>query len=162
MSLVRAIARKLPKGYRTRLKSGKMFGEAVLTRTNIYANLIQNLLDSGVDIHYISNITGHGIRKIMRARRNFSYILDSIFKPQEIFSFIQENAKLSDYEMYQTFNMSMDYAIFLPEKDISKAQDLIRKNRFKSINAGFVEQGKRQVIIESKNLIYSGSTLNLR
>lgn len=98
----------------------------------------------------------------MRARRNFSYTIDNIFKPQEIFLFIQEKAKLSDYEIYQTFNMGMDYAIFLPEKDISKAQDLIRKNRFKSINAGFVEHGKRQVIIKPKNLIYSGSTLDLR
>ena len=32
----------------------------------------QDLLDSEIDIHYISNITGHGLRKIMRARSNFT------------------------------------------------------------------------------------------
>lgn len=162
ISLVRAVADKLPKGYSTRLKNGKIYGEAVLTKTNIYTRLIQSLLDSGIAIHYISNITGHGIRKIMRARKNYSYILESIFNPQEIFSFIQEKANLSDYEMYQTFNMGMDYAIFLAERDVLKAQNLIEKSGFKSIDAGFVEKGKRQVIIKPKNLIYPGSTLDLR
>ena len=162
LSLARAIASKLPKGYATKLSNNKMYGEALLTKTNIYAKLIQDLLDSKIDIHYISNITGHGLRKIMRARSNFTYVIEKIFKPQEVFSFIQKSANLPDVEMYQTFNMGMDYAIFLLDKDVRKAQTMIRRAGFNSIDAGYVEKGERQIIIKSKNLVFKGETLDLR
>jgi len=162
ISLTRAIAKKLPKGYATKLPSGKMYGETLLTKTNIYAILIQDLLNSGINIHYISNITGHGLRKIMRAKQNFTYVIEKIFDPQEIFLFIQKHANLSDEEMYGTYNMGMDYAIFLPEKDVSKAQKIIAKNKFKSINAGYIKKGERQIIIKPKNIIFRGKTLDLR
>lgn len=162
ISLTRAIAKRLPKGYATKLPSGKMYGEALLTKTNIYAKLIQDLLKAKIDIHYISNITGHGLRKIMRARQNYTYVLEKIFEPQEVFLFIQKRANLDDYEMYQTYNMGMDYAIFLPEKNIEKAQEIVKKNKFKSLDAGYVKKGERQVIIKPKNLVYKGETLDLR
>jgi len=58
--------------------------------------------------------------------------------------------------------MGMDYALFIPEKDIEKAQRIITKNKFQSINAGYVKKGKRQVIIKPKNIIFKGETLDLR
>lgn len=162
ISLTRAIAKKLPKGYATKLSNKKMYGEALLTKTNIYAKLVQDLLKAKIDIHYISNITGHGLRKIMRARQNYTYVIEKIFRPQKIFLFIQKHANLDDYEMYQTFNMGQDYAIFLPEKDLVKAQNIIKKHKFQSIDAGYVERGERQVIIKPKNLVFKGETLDLR
>lgn len=162
ISLTRAIAKKLPKGYGTQLPSGKIYGEALLTKTNIYAKLVQDLLKANIGIHYISNITGHGLRKVMRARPSFTYIIEEIFDPQEIFLFIQKHANLSDEEMYGTYNMGMDYALFLPEKDMKKAQKIITKNGFQSLDAGVVKKGEKQVIITPKNLIYKGSTLSLR
>lgn len=162
LSLAREIAKKLPKGYATKLSNGKIYGEALLTKTNIYAKLVEDLLKNKIDIHYISNITGHGLRKIMRARSNFTYIIEKIFDPQEVFLFIQKHANLSDFEMYQTFNMGMDYAIFVPQKDILKAQKIIIKNKFQSINAGYIDKGKRQVIIKPKNIIFKSETLDLR
>jgi len=162
ISLTRVLAKKLPKGYRENLPNGTLFGDAILTKTNIYAQLIQDLLDHRINIHYISNITGHGLRKIMRAKQNFTYVIEKIFDPQEIFLFIQKHANLNDYEMYQTYNMGQDYALFIPEKDVQKAQKIITKNKFQSINAGYVEKGKRQVIIKPKNIIYKSETLNLR
>lgn len=162
ISLTRAIANKLPKGYATKLKDGSTYGEALLQKSNIYAKLINDLLDAAIDIHYISNITGHGLRKIMRARPHFTYILEKILEPQEIFKFIQKHAGLSDYEMYDTYNMGMDYAIFLPEKDVKKAQAIVKKNKFESINAGYVESGKRQVIIKPTNIIFTDERLKVR
>ena len=162
LSLARAIAEKLPRGYATRLANGKMYGEALLAKANIYAKLVQDLFAAGIDIHYTSNITGHGLRKIMRARQSYTYVIEKMFKPQEVFSFIQKHGKLSDYEMYQTFNMGQDYAIFLPAKHVKKAQSIIKKNKFASLDAGYVKKGRKQVIIEPKNLIYKGETLDLR
>lgn len=162
ISLTRAIAKKLPYGYGTKLPNGQLYGEALLTKTNIYARLIQELLKANIDIHYISNITGHGLRKIMRARPNFTYLIEKIFDPQEVFLFIQKQANLSDEKMYGTYNMGMDYALFLPEKDVKETQKIIIKNGFESLDAGIVQKGEKQVIIEPKNLVYKGATLDLR
>jgi len=162
LSLARAVAKKLPKRYVTKLKNGKTYGEEILKKTNIYAKLIQDLLNAGIDIHYLSNITGHGLRKIMRARQNYSYVIEKIFNPQEIFLFIQKHANLSDEEMYGTYNMGQDYAIFLAEKDVKKAQEIIKKNKFQSLNAGYVEKGEKQVVIKPKNITFKGDRLDLR
>ena len=162
ISLARTIAKKLPKGYATKLKNGKMFGEEILKKSNVYAKLIQNLLDKNIDIHYIANITGHGLRKLMRARFDFTYVINKIFEPQEIFLFIQKHAGLSDYEIYGTYNMGQDFAIFVPKKEVQKTLDIIKKNKFKGIEAGFLEKGKKQVIVNPKNIIYSGDRLDLR
>ncbi|QQG44456.1 MAG: phosphoribosylformylglycinamidine cyclo-ligase [Candidatus Roizmanbacteria bacterium] len=162
ISLTRAIAKKLPNGYATKMPSGKMYGEGLLTKSNIYAKLIQDLLDAKIDIHYISNITGHGMRKIMRARKNFTYVIEKIFGPQEVFLFIQKHAGLNEEEMYGIYNMGMDYAIFMPEKYMKKAQSIVKKNKFESIDAGYIEEGKRQVIIKPKNITFKSETLDLR
>jgi len=162
ISLTRAIAKRLPKGYAAKLANGKMYGEALLTKSNIYAKLIQDLLDAKINIHYISNITGHGLRKIMRAKENFTYIIEKMIDPQEVFYFIQKQANLFDEEMYGTYNMGMDYAIFLSEKDVEKTQKIIINNGFQSINAGYIQKGERQVIIKPKKIIFKSETLNLR
>ncbi len=162
LSLARAIAKKLKKGYASKLPNSKLYGEAILTKTNIYAKLIQDLLSAGINIHYISNITGHGLRKVMRARGNFTYVIEKIYKPQEVFLFIQKHAKLSDEEIYGTYNMGQDYAIFITKKDVKRAQTIINKNKFQSINAGYIEKGPRQVIIKPKNIIFKSESLDLR
>ncbi len=162
ISLTRALAKRLPKGYATKLKNGTYYGEALLTKSNIYAKLIQDLLKADIDIHYISNITGHGMRKIMRARGKFTYIIEKIFDPQEIFLFIQKHANTDDYEIYQTYNMGQDYAIFIPQKHMKKALQIVKKNKFKGLDAGYIEKGEKQVIIKPKNIVYKGATLDLR
>ncbi len=161
ISLARAIAKKLSKGYATKLESGSLYGEAILTKSNIYAKVINKLLDENIDIHYISFISGHGLRKIMRSRSNFTYIVEKIFPPQEIFLFIQKHANINDYEMYQTYNMGQDYALVLPKDDVKKAIEIIKENGFESIDAGYVEKGDRKVAIKPKNIIFEGRTLEL-
>lgn len=161
-SLVRAVAKNLPKGYATLLPNGKMFGEEALSKSNIYARLILALQKANIDIHYISNITGHGLRKIMRARPEFTYVIQNIVNPPNLFTFIQEHANLSDYEIYATLNMGMDYAIFIPEKHLPLALSIIKLCGFSAIHAGHIENGKKRVIIEPKNLIFEANTLGVR
>ncbi len=162
ISLARAISKKLPEGYATKLPDNIMFGEALLTKTNIYANVIQDLLDNEVDIHYISNITGHGLRKVMRALQNFVYTIEEVYPVPELFLFIQKHANLSDEEMYGTYNMGQDYALFLPNEDVKKAQEIIKKNGFESLDAGYLEEGERQIVIKPRNITFGGETLDLR
>ncbi len=162
LSLARAIAKKIEQGFATRLPSGKLYAEAILTKTNIYANVVQKLLDAEINLHYIVNITGHGLRKIMRARQDFTYIIEKMFEPQPIFHFIQKHANLDDKEMYQTYNMGMDYALFLPQSQVKRALATIKKHKFNAIDAGYVEKGKRRVVIVPKNITYEADSLDLR
>lgn len=162
LTLARALAQKLPAGYATKLADGTLYGESLLTPTNIYVRLVKDLFEGGIDIHYMVNTTGHGWRKLMRANRNFTYLITQIPPTPPIFQFIQENSGNSDSEMYATFNMGAGFAIFLPPSEAEKAQEIAKKNNFKSWNAGFVEKGERQVIIKPKNITFKGETLNLR
>ena len=162
VSLARAVAKHLPKGYATKLPSGKVYGKALLAKTNIYAKAVQDLLDSNVDVHYISNITGHGLRKIMRAKKPFTYVIERIFSPQEIFTFIQDEANISDKEMYKTFNMGSDYAIFVPKKDVDKVRKILAKDGFESLEAGYIKKGVRKVILKPIGITFKGSSLDLR
>ena len=98
----------------------------------------------------------------MRARQNCTYLIEKLFEPQEVFKFIQKHANLTDYEAYETYNMGQDYAIFLAPKDVNKAQQIIKKNGFESLDAGYLEKGPRQVIIKPKKITFSAKTLDLR
>ena len=98
----------------------------------------------------------------MRARGKFTYVIEKLFEAQELFLFIKKYAGLTDYEMYDEYNMGQDYAIFLPAGDVEKAQEIVIKNGFESLDAGFIEAGERKVVIQPKNITFEGETLNLR
>lgn len=162
LTLARSIAKKLKKGFATKLPSGQMYGEALLTKSNIYASLISSLQDASIDLHYIVNITGHGLRKLMRADQPFSYELEHLFEPQEVFTFMQDAGRTSDKELYATFNMGQDYALFLPSSQVKETLHIIRKHRFTGMDAGMIKRGKKQVILQEKNLLYAQDTLSIR
>lgn len=162
LTLARSIAEKLPQGYATKISDGSMYGEALLKPTHIYAKLIEDLLYKKIDIHYISNITGHGWRKIMRAKQEFTYQIEEIPKPQPVFDFIQEQSQSGDSEMYGNFNMGAGYAIFVPSELAKLTQQITKDNGFNSTIAGTVENGPKQVIIKPKNITFDSDTLQVR
>jgi phosphoribosylformylglycinamidine cyclo-ligase len=162
LSLARAIAKRLSKGYETIISGNTTFGEALLQKTNIYASLLEDLRNNDIDLHYASNITGHGLRKIMRGRGNFSYIIDQLYDTPELFSFMTRHAGISEEEAYGTWNMGQDYSLFLPKTDVKKALDIIKKSQFEGLLAGHIITGKRQVTLTQKNICFSSDALDLR
>lgn len=162
LTLTRALASKLPEGYATKLSDGSTFGENLLTPTHIYVQLVKELFDTVVDIHYMINITGHGFRKLMRANINLSYLITQIPPIPPIFEFIQEHSGNSDEEMYGIFNMGAGFAIIVPYDQVERVQEVATKNNLKSWNAGVVQEGEKQVIIKPKNITFKGKALNLR
>lgn len=161
-SLVRRIAKDLPDGFATKLPNGNYFGEEVLVPTYIYAKVVEALFDNDVDIHYLVNITGHGWKKLMRANRDLTYLITQIPPTPPIFEFIQEKGNLSDFEMYETFNVGAGFAIIINPADEQKALDIINQNGFQAWIGGRVEKGMRQVVIKPKNITFEAETLDLR
>ncbi len=72
-SLARLVAARLPHGYATALPSGRLLGEALLDPSVMYVPLVQALLESDLKISYLSHVTGHGLLKLMRPSRSFTY-----------------------------------------------------------------------------------------
>ena len=162
LTLARKIGDELPEGYGTKLSDGRMYGEALLTPTPIYVPVVRALQQASIDIHYMVNITGHGWRKLMRATKDFSYVIESVPEVPTEFLFIQEQAKISDQEMYGNFNMGAGYAIYVAESDAEKVVATAAEQGFKAIIAGRVETGPKQVVIQPKNIVFSGDTLEVR
>ena len=163
LTLARTIADQLPNGYATRLSDGTYYGDALLQPTPVYTPLIHQLFEAGIDIHYMSNITGHGWRKLMRADKELSYIIDAIPRHQPVFDFIQEQSHNDDAEMYGNFNMGAGFVLFVNKEHVYAALQVAAQHGVLAMCAGRVEAGPKQVIIEPKNgLTFSGSSLAVR
>ncbi|HEX2492710.1 MAG TPA: AIR synthase related protein, partial [Steroidobacter sp.] len=155
LTLARAIAARAPDGYLTPLHDGRPYGEALLDPTHIYVGVIEDCLSRGVDIHYAVNITGHGWRKLMRARGPFAYVIDRVPAPHPVFEFMQAQGNLDDREAYGNLNMGAGFAIYVPEKDVSLVLEVAGAFPFKALLAGHVEKSAtRRVVIKPKGLEY--------
>lgn len=153
----------LAKGYEAELSDGNTYGESLLAPTHIYAGLTEDLYDAGVDIHYMVNVTGHGWRKLMRADRELTYVIDRVPKPQPVFQFIQEKSGNDDREMYGNFNMNAGFAIMAPLKDVGLIREIARdQHNMRSIHAGYVEEGPKRVVIRPKDIIFEEKSLSVR
>jgi phosphoribosylformylglycinamidine cyclo-ligase len=162
ISLVRDIASRLQDGYLTRLDDGSELGATVLRPTHIYAELVASLLAADVEIHYLSNITGHGWRKLMRATEELSYVMSSLPPVAEVFRFISQQARNDLGEMYGNYNMGAGYAVFVPKGQAEQVRAVAAHCGFQSWLGGQVEKGPRQVVIEPLGIVFTGDTLGVR
>jgi phosphoribosylformylglycinamidine cyclo-ligase len=162
LTLARQIALKVPDGYATKLSDGVMYGESLLRPTHLYSQLVQDIFAAGCEIHYMVNITGHGWRKLMRATKDFEYVLDEVPAPQPLFEFIQEHSGNDLTEMYGNFNMGAGFAIYLPKEHVSAAEKAAKKLGLKTWDAGVVKAGKKQVVIKPHKITFDGSSLEVR
>src|SRR3989344_5112635 len=136
LTLARKIAEKLKKGYATKMPNGKMYGEALLQPTIIYARLIDAIFSSGVNIHYMTNITGHGWRKIMRNNKKLTYRIKNIPPVPAVLNFIIENGPIDIKEDYGNLNMGAGFAMFVSQKDVDKVITIAKNNKIHAYHAG--------------------------
>lgn len=153
LTLARKIVEKLPQGYFTFLGK-KTVGEELLKETRIYVRPILEMIDKKVEIHYLSNVTGGGFRKIMRAKKRFSYVIDKLPRKKKIFKFLQEKGKVSDKEAYQTWNMGVGFVVFAPKKEEGKIEKICKKHKIGFYKLGRVEKGDKKVVIKPLGICY--------
>ena len=90
----------------------KSIGEVLLTPTQIYVKEIIALL-SKVSVHGLAHITGSGLRNLPRLKSSIKFVITDPIRPQPVFSFIQKEGNIDNYEMYKTFNMGMGFGLGL-------------------------------------------------
>ncbi len=162
ITFVRKLAENNPEIYKELLPNGNTFGEALLTPTHLYVNLVKELLKSDLDIHYMVNITGHGWRKLMRSTKSFKYEIDFVPDVPDEFNFMQQKSNATDQEMYGNFNMGAGFAIYVPENAVNQVIETASQMNLKAWRAGTVKEGSKQVTIKSKNITYSEESLEVR
>lgn len=145
---LRALAKKLPRGYRTKLPSGQQYWEAINEPGHLYTPLVQNILKAGIQPSNIEPITGHGLQKLMRPKQNFRYVIERMLPVPEIFQFVEKHGKLSTKEMLCIFNYGIGLAIFVHKKnEAEKILQIAKRHRLKAVIAGRVEKSIRREII---------------
>ncbi|MCW3997373.1 MAG: phosphoribosylformylglycinamidine cyclo-ligase [Candidatus Bathyarchaeota archaeon] len=134
--------------------------QEVLEPTKIYVKTILEL-NKEVKIKAAVHITGNGYLKFGNLARfspgiGFEFIK---FKPQPIFSLIQDTAKdlgyiLTDEEMFKTFNMGWGFAIITDKKDQEKALNILEKSDNKPTQIGKItDSDKITVSYKNKKII---------
>ncbi|MDB5183790.1 MAG: Phosphoribosylformylglycinamidine cyclo-ligase [Candidatus Saccharibacteria bacterium] len=162
LSSARALADRLPQGYQTVLPDGETFGESLLVPTHLYSPFVQGMLDSGVEIHRQENITGHGWRKLMRSRQEFTYRMNELAPEVPLFSFMQSEMNVDNAEMYGNYNMGAGWAVYVPQTSVNGVISVAKEHGFTAWHAGNVEDGPKQVIIEPLKLAFTSETLKVR
>ena len=98
---------------------GCTLGEELLKPTRIYVRAVKCLMESGVEIHGISHITGGGfyenVPRMMKDGLTANIKTDSFPRPV-IFDILQKAGDIPTREMYNTFNMGIGMVIAVPNQ----------------------------------------------
>lgn len=161
-SLVRMVADLLPAGLRTTLGSGRTFGDAILDPAIIYVRLVEALLKASIDVHYLSHITGHGLRKLMRADVDLTYRVTALPEVPEVLAFLVNAAGLGPSEAYATLNMGAGFAIYVPKGVGAQVVAIAADLGLRAHVAGVLTDGERAVVLEPLGVHFSSDELELR
>lgn len=147
------LARKVVEANNINLKDNvpglqKSIGMELLTPTEIYVKQVLEITRNH-NVHGLVDITGGGLRNILRMRKGLRYTIDDPIKPNPVFGILQELGNIESQEIYQTFNMGMGFTIIAPEED---AEDIAKKYSNAKV-VGRVEEGSG-VYFAPEKLIY--------
>lgn len=139
----------------------KKFYKDLLIPTKIYVKEIMEILKN-YEIYGLVNITGGGFRNFFRVGNGkFGFFLDNVPSLDEqnckIFEAIQNYGKISDEEMYKTFNMGIGFAIITNEKN---AKEILKEYDYLKIGKIIKERKikilKKDKVIEIKPEKFKG------
>ncbi len=94
----------------------RSIGLELLEPTTIYVRQVLKLLRK-FEVHGMANITGGGLRNLIRLKKGIGFEIDDPMRPQPIFSVMQRLGGISDREMYQIFNMGMGFSLVVSDRD---------------------------------------------
>ena len=162
VTLAMKAAGQLGLGLRQTLPSGEKFGSALLRPSLIYVPLVRELLRASLEIAYMSHITGHGIRKLMRADRDLTYRVFKLPAVPEVLQLVVDAMNLDPRNAYGTLNMGVGFAVFARKGAGEQVVASAERCGFKALLAGVVEEGPRRVVVEPLGLEFDSEDLKLR
>jgi phosphoribosylformylglycinamidine cyclo-ligase len=182
-SLARRVAAQLPEGLLTPIAVGadaedhgdgvgdrdgdghgdvEPFGAALLRPSFLYVELVRRLLgEERVRLSYLSHITGHGLLKLMRPRRELTYRIHTLPPVPPVLRFLAEHAQLDAAAAYSTLNMGAGFAVYCAAGHGDRVVALARELSLDALLAGVVQEGPRQVLLEPVGVTLAGDQLAL-
>ena len=166
LSLCRLIADKLPQGYQTPIGHGdsRTFGEALLAPSVIYVAFVRECQRRGLRLNYVSHVTGHGWRKLMRLEEPFVYEITMPRPAPALFQFLEHAGPIAHREMYATFNQGVGFAAYVASSSADAVLEAARASGYDAWLAGTVkrEGARKAVVVPSMGLTFEGDTLQVR
>lgn len=129
-------------------KEAKKNSTLLLKPTKIYVKPFLRVAEA-VKVKGASNITGGGFydnipRMLPRGVK--AVVKKGSWRVPTVFNLINKKAKISEKELYRTFNMGIGMVLALSRKDALKAEKILRtKFKLKSYIIGEIAKGKRSV-----------------
>ena len=136
-------------GFMVKLPNGHTLGKDFLVPTRSYVQLVEMLLDAGVDVHALQPVTGGGVGKIAVNPLPFTYRIHSWPDVPVIFQFMREIG-VTLFDCLTTFNWGIGFCIFVADSPNAIDQVLaIGLNAGHHLTViGRVEAGERKVVFE--------------
>lgn len=164
LTLCRALAQRLPDGYRAALPSGRTFGEALLDPSLIYVRFVAACQDDGIPIRYAIHLTGHGWRKLMRLVEPFVYEIDRLPDVPEVLDFVVRSGPIEPREAYATFNMGCGFAAIVRSDDAQRCVQAAANAGYRAWVGGRVRKdgNRKAVVLRPLDVTYESDTLRVR
>jgi len=116
----------------------RKLGEELLEPTRIYVKPAVELMRRK-SISALAHITGGGaFLKLGRVLGHFGADLDELPEPPGIFKLIQKVGRVTEGEMYRTFNMGVGFVIACLDDEVERTIRILRKHRQSATRVGRV------------------------
>jgi phosphoribosylformylglycinamidine cyclo-ligase len=134
-------------------RSKVVIGQELLRPTPIYVKEVLECCRRG-GVTGLANITGGGVRNLLRLRSGARFVLDWLSDVPPVFKALQRWGKVEEREMWQTFNMGVGFAIVCRDPTADDLTGFLESRRRKAWRVGHVEKGEG-VAIPSLGLLYT-------
>ncbi|MHA2060432.1 MAG: phosphoribosylformylglycinamidine cyclo-ligase [Candidatus Ranarchaeia archaeon] len=123
--------------------SNKTVGDILLTPTQLYNRPVVDMIKART-IHGLAHITGGAFSKLTRliGSRDLGFNLDQFPVPPSEFQTVQQMGKISDEEMFRTFNMGIGMCIVLPKEGVDAIYTIGEKYGLTPVELGKVTKSK--------------------
>ena len=125
-------------------------GDALIEPTIIYVKPILNVIGK-FPINGMAHITGgsfkENIERILPNHCN-AFIETSCWNQPDVFNWIQNEGKISEDEMFNTFNCGIGMVLIIKENHASEITETFLKLGYQSTQIGYIENGTGQVMVK--------------
>jgi phosphoribosylformylglycinamidine cyclo-ligase len=132
----------------------RSLGEELLEPTRIYVKAVRQIMKKS-EIHGLAHITGGGaflkLKRIV-GQAGVGAEIDDLPDPPGIFQLIRKEGRVSEQEMYRTFNMGIGLVVVCPESDAKKVIRDFARHRQAAKKIGRV--------VEKTGIRLNGKSLN--
>ena len=122
---------------------GRSIGEELLEPTRIYVKPVLEAMRR-LEVHGLAHITGGAFAKLDRivGQARLGASIEQLPPTPGIFRVIQKRGRISDREMYRTFNMGVGFILICPQRTEDALIRLFVRHGHNAFDLGLVEKKK--------------------